>query len=281
MTVELTHYADRAGDHNDRAMSATPALTAVLEAKLGVTATVIGKPQPALCTGWAEELQAARPALESIAGRYEQILSAGATPVTALSRCAVALATLPVVAEHRPDAVVVWFDAHADINSPENTTTGYLGGLALGGPLGLWDSGLGQGLATSNAVLVGARDLDAPEQQLVDEGTIALVPVSDTMAQQLQALIERRPVYVHLDCDVLEPDTVPTDYHVAGGMTLDQLHACAKVLAANDVVGLEIGELEAPEGSDDTTSATRILDSLEPLLHAITNNPEGLLGDTP
>lgn len=281
MTVELTHYADRAGDHNDRAMSATPTLTAALEAKLGVTATVIGKPQPALCTGWAEELQAARPALESIAGRYEQIFSAGATPVTALSRCAVALATLPVVARHRPDVVVVWFDAHADINSPENTTTGYLGGLALSGPLGLWDSGLGQGLATSNAVLVGARDLDAPEQQLVDEGTIALIPVSDSMAQQLQALIDHRPVYVHLDCDVLEPGTVPTDYHVAGGMTLDQLHACAEVLATTEVVGLEVGELEAPEGSDDTGPAMRILNSLEPLLRTITTKPRTLWRDSP
>lgn len=268
MTVELTHFADRAGDHNDRAMSATPALTAVFEAKLGVAATVIGKPQPALSTGWAEELEAARPALQSIAGRYEDILSAGATPVTALSRCAVALATLPVVAKHRPDAVVVWFDAHGDLNTPENTGTGYLGGLAFSGPLGFWDSGLGQGLASSNAVLVGARDLDPPEQQLVDDGTIGLIPVSDTMAEELRELVDRRPVYVHIDCDVLEPGTVPTDYHVGGGMTLGQLHACAEVLATTDVVGLEVGELEAPGGSDGAGPATKLLDALEPLLRA-------------
>ncbi|WP_275477567.1 arginase family protein [Aureimonas ureilytica] len=42
------------------------------------------------------------------------------------SRCAVSIATLPVVAKHHPDACVVWFDTHADLNTPESTTSGYL-----------------------------------------------------------------------------------------------------------------------------------------------------------
>ena len=81
-----------------------------------------------------------------MATELDRVFTSGLTPLTASSRCAVALATLPVVAAHRPDAVVVWFDAHADLNTPENTTTGYLGGLAYSGPLGHWDSGLGSGL---------------------------------------------------------------------------------------------------------------------------------------
>ncbi|MGW3469909.1 arginase family protein [Saccharopolyspora sp. NPDC000995] len=35
-------------------------------------------------------------------------------------RCAVALAALPRIAAHRPDAAVVWFDAHTDINTPKS-----------------------------------------------------------------------------------------------------------------------------------------------------------------
>lgn len=269
MPPALTHFAARCGDHNGRAMAASPHLAAVLEQRLATRATVIGRPAPALSTGWAEELAAASESLLTMARHYESLLSAGRTPVTALSRCAVALATLPVVARHRPDAVVVWFDAHADLNTPDTTGTGYLGGLALSGPLGLWSSGLGDGLAASNAVLVGSRDLDPPEQQLIDDGGVALVQVRPDMAARLKRVIADRPVYVHIDCDVLAPDVVPTDYRVAGGMTLTQLAECSKVLAAGEVVGLEIGELETADGAVDPEGPSRLIaEAVAPLLAA-------------
>lgn len=165
--------------------------------------------------------------------------------------------------------MVVWFDAHADLNTPENTTTGYLGGLAYSGPLGLWDSGLGSGLSPSNAVLVGARDIDPSEQELIDDGAVALVKVGADMADDLDRVVAGRPVYVHIDCDVLDAGTVPTDYLVPGGMTLEDLRATAEVLAKSQVVGIEIGELESTTDPNTlTTYVTHLLDALEPLLHA-------------
>jgi len=207
----VTHFAGRAGDHNNRAMIASPVLADALATRLDTVATVIGTPESALAANWDQELAAALPALQQMSAQFDQILTQGRVPVTALSRCAVALATLPVIADHRPDAVIVWFDAHADINTPDNTTTGYLGGLALSGPLGLWESGLGSGVLTHNVVLVGARDLDDPEQRLVAAGTIALVPVGPDIASTLRRVIAGRPVYVHIDCDVLDAGVVPTD----------------------------------------------------------------------
>jgi arginase len=263
----VTHFAGRAGDHNDRAMAVSGALAAAFADHLATDAVVIGTPEPALSADWAIELDAARPALRQMADRLDTVLTAGRVPVTASSRCAVALATLPVVARHRPEGVVVWFDAHPDLNTPQDTTTGYLGGLALSAPLGLWDSGLGAGLPTSHAVLVGARDVDAPEQQLLDDGTIALVPVGPVVADEMRRVLAGRPVYVHIDCDVLEPDTVPTDYRVPGGLTLDQLHECATALAESEVVGVEVGELETSGDLEtDRENAGRLLDALAPLL---------------
>jgi arginase len=271
VTVALTHFAARAGDHNDLAMQATPLLAAVLGERLDASATVIGEPRPALSADWHDELAAALPAFQQMSTHYDKLLAAGRLPVTVLSRCAVALATLPMVAKHRPDAVVIWFDAHADLNTPQNTTTGYLGGLALAGPLGLWSSGLGSGLAEANAILVGTRDIDRPEQDLIAAGRIALVPVGADMAEDLSRAVAGRAVYVHVDCDVLEPGTVPTDYTVPGGMTLALLAACAGVLARNEVVGLEIGELEsAGTQHPNTDKAARLITgSLEPLLRAL------------
>lgn len=259
--LSITHFAGRVGDHNDRGMTGSALVARALSHALGLEAVRVGSPQPALSLGWEEELAAAMPELESLSVRMDDILSRRSIPVTALGRCAAALATLPVVARHRPDAVVVWFDAHADINTPQTSTTGYLGGLALSGPLGLWDSGLGGGLAAANAVLVGTRDIDPAEQELIDSGAVALVAPGADLAERLAAVVGGRPVYVHIDCDVLEPDIVPTDYHVPLGLDLDDLRAAATALAASEVVGLEIGELEA----DDSHG----IELVSPLLHAL------------
>lgn len=270
MPVVLTHFAGRAGDHSDRAMAASPVLTAVLAERLGAESIVIGERRPVEPSRWDEALTVAAPAFAELAGHFDRLFRAGASPVTALSRCAVALATLPVVVRHRPDAVVVWFDAHADLNTPETTTTGFLGGLALSGPVGVWDSGWGAGLALSHVILVGARDLDPAEQRLVDDGSVTLIPVGGDMDEELRRAIAGRPVYVHIDCDVLEPGTVPTDYHVPGGMTLAQLHACARAIARSEVVGVQIAELEADDADAGSSAPSRALsDALEPVLQAL------------
>lgn len=273
MSVALTHFGSRAGDHNDRAMQASALLADILEVRLGVRAEKIGTPLPADPSGWRDELNVALPALRQMSARFERVLTDLDAPVTALSRCSVALATLPIVAKHRPDAVVVWFDAHADLNTPATSPTGYLGGLALSGALGLWESGLGDGLDSENTILVGTRDFDETEQQLVSKGTIDHVAVGGAMADELRRLVDGRPVYVHIDCDVLEPGIVPTDYRVPGGMTLAHLTACARALAQSDVVGLEVGELETAEdalaSSDPHGPARTIVGALEPLMHAL------------
>lgn len=273
-TVSITQFAVRAGDHNDAAMAATGTLAQALHDRLpGAGAiTVIGDPEPATSLGWQPELQAARPALESMASHLDQVFNCGQTPVTALSRCAVALATLPVVARHRPDAVVVWFDAHADLNTPDATPTptGYLGGLALSGPLGLWDSGLGAGLASENTILVAARYIDPPEQVLIRRGVVTHLPISSTLTEDLRAAVDGRPVYLHLDCDVLDPGLVNTDYRVPNGLTLDQLHACATTLAEGPLAGLEISELEAGLTPDITErDANTVADAIGPVLNKL------------
>lgn len=271
-TFAVTVFRGRVGDHNDRAMAGSEVVGAALAEHLGLVPVTVGVPAPALGTGWQDELDAARADLTAMAARYEEVLGADHVPVAALTRCAVALATVPRIAAHRPDAVVVWFDAHADINTPDDTTTGYLGGLALSGPMGWWDTGLGGGLRSDQVILVGTRDLDPAEQRRVDDGTIALVTPGAELPERLRAAVAGRPVYVHLDCDVLEPGTVPTDYHVPDGLTLDDLHAAALVLSESELVGLEIAEFEiagfgtAELPGAEPAAAAALLRALRPLL---------------
>jgi len=262
-----TVFQGRAGDHNDLAMPGAKAIGDALAKRTGVLPVVIGKPQPALNVGWREELDAAMPALQAMQARLNEVFSSGAYSVAATSRCAVSLATLPAVARHHPSACIVWFDSHADLNTPEASATGYLGGLALAAPAGLWQSGLGSGFGLDQIVLVGQRDIDPFEQDLIDARGIPHIKPRDDLATRLRAAISGRPVYVHLDCDVLNPGIVPTDYVHDGGLSLDDLRDCCQVIAEHELIGIEIAEFQNSwTAGGEPVSPEPLLDALAPIL---------------
>ncbi|USX17046.1 arginase family protein [Oxalobacteraceae bacterium OTU3CAMAD1] len=267
MSIALTVFQGRAGDHNDLAIPGAKAIGDQLGVMLGLAPLTIGSPETALSVDWRIELDHALPALRQIQQRFEQIFLDGDMPLSATSRCAVSLATLPVVAKYRKDACIVWFDAHADLNTPASTNSGYLGGLALSGPAGLWESGLGAGLALDNLVLVGQRDLDPFEMQLIASGKVCHVPPGPGLDHRLRKAIAGRPIYVHLDCDVLEPGIVPTDYVHAHGLTLQDLRGACEVIAEGGVVGLEIAEFQNSwVAGGPSVSPVPLIRTLEPLI---------------
>jgi arginase family enzyme len=87
------------------------------------------------------------------------------------------------------------------------------------------------------------------------------------LAVELREAIAGRPVYVHLDCDVLEAGIVPTDYRHANGLQLQDLHIACTALAAGEVVGFEISEFEnAWEEGCPPVSPAGLLDAVQPLI---------------
>ena len=251
-------------------MAGAAAVGAALAERLGVRPAQIGRSETPLGVGWDVELAAALPALRLLSQHLEDAFAAGVTPVTALNRCASALATLPVAARHRPDAAVVWFDAHADSNLPSTSASGYLGGMVLTGAAGHWATGMGDDLDLANVVLVGARDIDPAEQALIDAGALKHVPVGPGLTERLRAAVAGRAVYVHLDCDVLNPGLVPTEYRVENGLSFENLSQTCNILAACEVIGFEIAEFEDRWVETSVVeSPARLLEALEPLLKKI------------
>jgi arginase len=267
MPIALSVFQGRAGDHNDLAIPGAKSIADCLGLMLGITPFSVSKQEAALDTDWRTELDHALPAMRAMKDRFEAVFASNEKPISATSRCAVSLSTLPVVAKYRPDACVVWFDAHADLNTPPSTTSGYLGGLALSGPAGLWETGLGSGLALDKIVLVGQRDLDPFEVGLIASNAVCHLPPGDDLPARLRHAIAGRPVYVHLDCDVLEPGIVPTDYVHPDGLTLDDLRDACLVIAENEVVGLEIAEFQNSWLADGPpVSPAPLLHALRPLI---------------
>jgi arginase family enzyme len=211
-----------------------------LAARTGLPPRRVGTPGQPIAGGWAAQLEAAVPDLRQLGAQIGEILDRGARPLSVMGRCAASLATLPQVARRRPDAAIVWLDAHGDCNAPggAESADAYLGGMVLTGAAGLWPTGLGADTALSQVVLVGGRDLDPPERARIERGELALVAAGPDLAARLRQAVRGRAVYVHVDCDVLDAGLVPSEYQVPGGFSWPDLAEACAALANHEVVGV-------------------------------------------
>lgn len=262
----LICFQGNCAGRNALGMTGALALARHLARDLDIPLQTLGAPGQALPGSWQQVLEAITPDFVSM-GRYlEKILGAGKRPVLTMSRCAGGLATLPVVARQHPGVCIVWFDAHGDLNTPKTTGSGYLGGMVIAGAAGLWDSGLGSDLTLDQVILAGAHQLDPDEQTLIDDGLVCHIPPSGLNVEALQHAINGRPVYIHLDCDVLQPGVVPSDYQLEGGLAPDALAELMTALAEENVIGMEIAELESHwPGQSTPADLTALVEILTPL----------------
>ncbi|MEN2737977.1 arginase family protein [Microbacterium sp. X-17] len=106
-----------------------------------------------------------------------------------------------------PDAVVVWFSAHADLHDPETSPTGAFDTMAA---RALVDAAIPAAtdarLDPSRLVLAGLRDLDPGEEEQLARLGATVVPADELsrVADAVAALAPSR-VFVHVDLDVLDP----------------------------------------------------------------------------
>lgn len=233
----------RVADRTDGALLGARAAAEALEAYLGRTATVVGSPGPAAVDDWSAALPSAQATLEGLRDAVTAVLDAGETPLLLTNTCAASLGTLPTVAERHPDAVVLWIDAHGDFNTPDTTESGYLGGMVLAAACGLWDSGHGAGLDPKQVIVVGGRDIDPAEHDLLRSAGVRVLAPEVTTAARVGELVAGREVWIHVDWDVLEPGYIPAAYRVPGGL---RPHQIADIFATlrEQVRGVELAEFE-------------------------------------
>jgi arginase len=229
------------------------ALAEKLPQGLSVTVAepIRGRDGPFGQTPWQDDLEACRAVLAEAGARLGSILSGGRRPLMLATDCALALATLPGLAERSPGARVLWLDAHSDYDTPDTTTIGFLGCMSLAGACGAWDSGLGS-LPASRVVHLGARiapgDFDEAGHREAEASELTMIPVGPAARERVLDALGGAPVYVHLDPDVLDPSVNPLPYSRPGGLSGEELEALLEAVAgASPVVGLEITAYHAPE----------------------------------
>lgn len=128
---------------------------------------------------------------------------------------------------------LVWFDAHGDLNTPESTPSGNAWGMPL---RMIVDSGA---VAAEDVALVGARNLDPPEEEF-----LAASPVHRGGEGIGRAIEGTTCTYVALDCDVVEPSELVVFMPEPAGLSLDELEQLLhRVRNRTDVIGAGVSGL--------------------------------------
>jgi arginase family enzyme len=240
-----------------------------LEQHYGVRQKCIGKPAPATDDDWSVSLPQANDTLVDLSRAIAASIEGGAFSAMVAGTCSASLASIPVVSQHYPDAVVLWVDAHGDFNTPGTTQTGYLGGMVLSAVCGLWDSGHGSGLRAEQVILVGTRDIDQAEDELLRQAGVRIVPPNEVTPATILGAIGGAPVWIHIDWDALEPGSVPADYEVPNGISPGQLRAIFEAIEPSQILGVELAEFQPPDDDGASRRALSIiLDTVAPLFEA-------------
>ena len=182
--------------------------------------------------------------------------AAGRFPLVLAGNCNSAIGTLAGLAPAR--RAIFWFDAHGDLNTPDTTASGFLDGTGLATALGLgWRALVAsvpgfQPVGPELTWLLGARDLDPAEADLIDKSAITLVPV-DRVRAQLSEILASAPLhetqgYVHLDLDVLDPKVGRANsLAVPGGLMAEEVAAAIAAIRARTPLGAAAITSYAPE----------------------------------
>jgi arginase/N-omega-hydroxy-L-arginine amidinohydrolase len=257
--------------HAKIARRGAPLLAGRAAQMLSAPFVVLGEGNQAPCTDWREGLTRATPFLRSAAEEVDRVLRQGRKPAIFANRCGASLSTIAAAMRHRPDAVVVWCDAHGEFNTPESSPSGALGGMVLAALCGLWESGLGACLSPDRVVLVGTRDLDAPEREAIAHSGIRLVTCEGGKLDSASVIraVAGRPVWLHVDTDVIDTGQAPADGRVPGGLHPRTLRSLSEALVAtSELVGVELTEFESTTASDDQ-DVSDLLSAIEPALAAL------------
>lgn len=165
-------------------------------------------------------------------------------PVLCAAHCSIAIATLPVLP---PDVRVLWLDAHGDFHTPATTESGFLGGMPLAAACGLWDAGDYGTIDPARVLMAGVRDCEESERGNLADAGLAMISPSNELPVRVLRDLSGEKVFVHLDCDVVDPSEMPAAFSAPGGISLAALHAlCAGLGRECTVVGAEITAIEDP-----------------------------------
>jgi arginase len=203
-------------------------------------------------------------ACEQLADEVKAILEAEEFPLVLGGDHSIAIGSFAGAASYfkRSDQTLglIWFDAHADMNTPETTPSGNIHGMPLSALLGHGApeltniGGFAPKLDSRLCVHVGARDIDTGEKELIRKSGVRFFTMRDIDERGMAACMDEAIKIasratagygVTFDVDALDPGDAPgSGTLVRGGLTYREAHlGMEKIAEAGGMRFLEIVEI--------------------------------------
>ncbi len=142
---------------------------------------------------------------------------------------------------------LIWVDAHADMNTPASSDSGNVHGMPLASLLGPEPSelsrigGFSPKVLPEHTVLIGLRNLDVREKELVRESRVHVFTMKDIDRSGIASVVEQAlalagkgtgGVHVSFDLDVCDPSIAPgVGTPVKGGFDYREAHMLMEMIA--------------------------------------------------
>lgn len=184
---------------------------------------------------------------EKIAKLVDESIEDGYRPITIGGDHSIALGTISGVAKSNPNLGVVWIDAHADMNTEETTISGNIHGMPLAFLQGEGDTDMvncyfeGAKIKPENVIILGARDIDVREYDVIEKLGVKVIPYDDVMRKGIDAVLDEigdylkvSDIHISFDVDSLNPKFAPgVSTPVKNGFDEDDIFKTFKYLFKN------------------------------------------------
>jgi arginase len=174
-----------------------------------------------------------------------QAIEAGEIPIFLGGDHSASIGTVGGVT-HNTEVGLIWIDAHGDFNTPETSISQNVHGMALATLLGMGAPELvdigrpGPKVRPENVALIGVRDLDGKEKELIRGSGCTVFTMRDVDEIGIRAVLSRvlkkfgpgGKIHVSLDLDVMDPLDAPgVGTPSQGGLTYREGQLVMEILA--------------------------------------------------
>jgi arginase len=197
---------------------------------------------------------------EELADTVTAALKANEFPLILGGDHSITLGSMTGVTRLHKDIGVLWIDAHADFNTEETTPSGNIHGMILAALAGLGNSrltgidGWTPKLNAQRIVIIGARDLDHGERDLLRTHQIHVFTMSDIDQRGISDVMREAlaiagtasdGIHLSLDMDALDPVHAPgVGTPVRGGLSYREAHLAMELIAdSGRLIAMDVVEV--------------------------------------
>ena len=209
---------------------------------------------------------------KNLAHQVYSALCADSFPLIIGGDHSLGLGSISGASKHYDNLAVIWIDAHGDINTHETSPTGNIHGMPLAAAMGLGSEDLtdiyysGVKVKPENVFIIGARDLDDGEKELIKEHNMTVYSTEDVQKMGVEKIMELihcklldnkiEAVHLSFDIDCIDPEFVPgTGTPVKYGMSVVETKYMLKYLMETKLIkSMDFVELNPALDENDKTA---------------------------